>query len=508
MYEEFKKFFTLTQSSNQGSDYVCKVGVGGEVYKALESSLIADAAKNINIAGFRPGKAPIDLVKQRVGKDMDAEIKNKVAGFVFRFVREQTGTFPLGVDRVDVNFDSKGVGEVSLEFSQGIDFSDRDYLQENFNNYILDQDSDDFKLRVKSSLLEMGFYTSTEADYRASELDLLSVDLLISDAESDAEGEALEPTRHNFELILHSDPEKINESLKFMPQMLLDTRLDINNRLFGTKVGDSFILNLNLNLDKTGVDFDTDGEVEIKVCSIRRLVRYNDANLLTLEDAKDFLTKNNISTLEEATNYFENSAKNMTVKSFENLNYQSKVLQLMNRVFKNLSTYEVPKKVYERNRKKLCKIIDFTKIQVRDVDERIRNDFIHRLYIDYFANFYGIELSQEEKFKLMMDVMTRYNLDQNILSILMKDPMGVFNLAVINAISGRVFFKILNDSKVRFTDHRVSFDVLEENLKDFDHLRHYYYFQDSFNNELMATLIENQQEETDSGHVHDENCNH
>ena len=63
------------------------VTVPADVIEAQQKKLIGEYAAHARIAGFRPGKAPVSVVKQKFGKDLQKELVQRVTQEAYKSVR-------------------------------------------------------------------------------------------------------------------------------------------------------------------------------------------------------------------------------------------------------------------------------------------------------------------------------------------------------------------------------------------------------------------------------------
>ena len=63
------------------------VTVPADVIDAHQKKLLGEYASHARIAGFRPGKAPVSVVKQKFGKDLQKELVQRVTQEAYKSVR-------------------------------------------------------------------------------------------------------------------------------------------------------------------------------------------------------------------------------------------------------------------------------------------------------------------------------------------------------------------------------------------------------------------------------------
>jgi len=77
------------------------VVVPAEFIEKQREKLLGEYASQARIAGFRPGKAPVALIKQKFGKDLEQELSRRIAQEAYANVREEKSLNIYAV--VDVN---------------------------------------------------------------------------------------------------------------------------------------------------------------------------------------------------------------------------------------------------------------------------------------------------------------------------------------------------------------------------------------------------------------------
>ncbi len=83
------------------------VAVSAEEIAAAESTLIKEFSSQARLPGFRPGKAPLDMVKRRYAKELDEELKRKISNDAYK-----AGIADSKLDVFSL-VDAKGVSDIA-----------------------------------------------------------------------------------------------------------------------------------------------------------------------------------------------------------------------------------------------------------------------------------------------------------------------------------------------------------------------------------------------------------
>ncbi|MEM9226841.1 MAG: trigger factor [Verrucomicrobiota bacterium] len=83
---------------------------------AKENALVGEFAKQAKIPGFRPGKAPRDMIKKRFAKELEAEVRQKLIGEAYQYAMEESKLSVLTLIDVD-NQEFPLDAEASLKFT-------------------------------------------------------------------------------------------------------------------------------------------------------------------------------------------------------------------------------------------------------------------------------------------------------------------------------------------------------------------------------------------------------
>lgn len=86
------------------------VAVPADAISSEETRLVQEFAKQAKLPGFRPGKAPAGLIKKRYAKDIQNELKSKVANLAFKNAVDEQGLKVYSIVEVD-GIDNVVIGE-------------------------------------------------------------------------------------------------------------------------------------------------------------------------------------------------------------------------------------------------------------------------------------------------------------------------------------------------------------------------------------------------------------
>lgn len=87
----------INASRTNIANAVIKVDIEADKYNKMFAVVAKEAAKNVNISGFRKGKVPIKLVKMQYSKELSSDTENKIVTDAF-----EKGIKELGLSKNDV----------------------------------------------------------------------------------------------------------------------------------------------------------------------------------------------------------------------------------------------------------------------------------------------------------------------------------------------------------------------------------------------------------------------
>jgi trigger factor len=104
----------VTETLSDGLRRAFSVVVPAAEIEGRVKTKLADITKTIRLPGFRPGKVPVNLVRQRYGASVMAEVMQDALNTAADQVVEERGLRPAGQPRVSLNGEPKiGKGEAS-----------------------------------------------------------------------------------------------------------------------------------------------------------------------------------------------------------------------------------------------------------------------------------------------------------------------------------------------------------------------------------------------------------
>lgn len=126
----------------------------GDINKKVEARL-ASLAKNIKIPGFRPGKVPLKIVKQKHGKDVLAEVLENAVADSSQKVMEERNIYPAMQPKIEVASFDEGkdlVYNLSLEIYPEVPEFEFDKIK--LEKYVVEaseEDTEDALKRLQES---------------------------------------------------------------------------------------------------------------------------------------------------------------------------------------------------------------------------------------------------------------------------------------------------------------------------------------------------------------------
>lgn len=196
--------------------------IGPRIEKSLR-----EYRKKMTVPGFRPGMAPMGLVKKRIGQEVEQEQVDEYIQEIFR-----TEIFPkhnpVGEPKVISN--TYEDGKLRLEFEIGVkpEYELADLKSIGVDKLVHDVTDEEVEKEYQANLRRSGEWSETEE--AATETDRVTVDVVMLDAEGNETEDA------DKDLVLDFDRE---ENAEYKAQ------------LTGKKAGEETVLNLKEADDKT-----------------------------------------------------------------------------------------------------------------------------------------------------------------------------------------------------------------------------------------------------------------
>lgn len=82
------------------------VTIPSEVIKNEEAKLLQETAQKVKLPGFRPGKVPVQLLKTKFAKGLNAELKEKIIVAAHQFIINTAGLDLYAIIKVDIQNDN------------------------------------------------------------------------------------------------------------------------------------------------------------------------------------------------------------------------------------------------------------------------------------------------------------------------------------------------------------------------------------------------------------------
>lgn len=104
----------VTPTLNEGLKRAFTVVVPSADLQTRRNARLAEVARDVKLPGFRPGKVPASLVKQRYGASVNAELLEQIVNDATTKLMQEQNLRPANQPKVDLV--SAGEGDADLEF--------------------------------------------------------------------------------------------------------------------------------------------------------------------------------------------------------------------------------------------------------------------------------------------------------------------------------------------------------------------------------------------------------
>ena len=141
------------------------VNVPGETIAEEEALLLKNFVKQARIPGFRPGKVPLDMVKQRFKKEIGKELNRKIFSKAYEMVVNDDGLKVYSVIETSLDPDdtlTSALNEVSFTVDVTPDFELPDYTQCELKVAKLETTGEEVEAAKKQILEERARYEVTD----------------------------------------------------------------------------------------------------------------------------------------------------------------------------------------------------------------------------------------------------------------------------------------------------------------------------------------------------------
>jgi trigger factor len=93
-----------------------RIEVPAEVIEREIGSSLVTLRQKVKIPGFRPGKAPVNLIEKRFGKEIEAEVLEKVVPEHYNMALREADLHPISMPELEEKFDFKRNNPLELTF--------------------------------------------------------------------------------------------------------------------------------------------------------------------------------------------------------------------------------------------------------------------------------------------------------------------------------------------------------------------------------------------------------
>jgi len=410
----------VTVESNKGLSSELKVVVDKkDIEKKIESRL-HELKDTINLKGFRPGKAPMELLKKQFGSAVYGEVLDKtLQQSAFDALKEKKIT-PANQPKIDVKKSGEGQDlEFVISVEQVPEIEKIDFNKIELNKYEVKSDKKEIDERLKN--IAEGNKKYVEKKDKAQKDDLVVFDFVATVEGKDFEGNKGE----KLQIVLGKD--------LFVP--------GFDEQLIGTKAGDEKIAKVNLpdNYPKKEL---AGKETEFK-CKIKEVKKAEDQKIddafaknmgaKDLKDLEDMIAK-------QISREFENVSDQLLKKEIldeldKKYNFELPKSLLEDEV-KNVEHTLVHEKMDELRAKgeKFNHEHDHDRIKLDDKDKKNALEIAKRrvklaLLLNKTGEENQIKVSQEElKFELEKQLRNYPGQEKNIRDFYQKNPSELVKL--------------------------------------------------------------------------------
>ena len=92
----------VKELKNEGLSYELEVKVGKDELEKQTDDRLKEYAKTLKVPGFRPGKVPLNVVKQRYGRSVMGEVLEKTVNDTSLKAMEEKGLKPATQPKIEV----------------------------------------------------------------------------------------------------------------------------------------------------------------------------------------------------------------------------------------------------------------------------------------------------------------------------------------------------------------------------------------------------------------------
>jgi trigger factor len=108
---------------------VLRIIIEGEEFLNKKKEVYEDIGKNLKVAGFRPGRAPLDIVEKRYGKVLEEEFLNRTLPFFYQSALLANGLLAASAPKIyDVSMDKQRLSfSAEVEIKPEVTIKESDY---------------------------------------------------------------------------------------------------------------------------------------------------------------------------------------------------------------------------------------------------------------------------------------------------------------------------------------------------------------------------------------------
>jgi trigger factor len=164
-----------------GLKYKMKITVEAADLARHKSRLAKNYAHHVNIPGFRPGKAPLELVARKLGPELDAEVQENAISQAMREVLESRKLKPSTDPKMEIGArNDDGSFDFTVEFESFPDVDVKDYLGVQVTEPVVPEITDeDITGSLDRMREQMAKFEEKAADSVGNEADMAVVDLTV-----------------------------------------------------------------------------------------------------------------------------------------------------------------------------------------------------------------------------------------------------------------------------------------------------------------------------------------
>ena len=422
-----------------------EVIVPGEEIESQIDVKIKEIAPKSNLPGFRPGKAPINLIKKKYEKDILGEIINQTIQEKSKKLLEEKKLTPLRMPKIEIKKFEK---LVSLEFIIQIDLQPEiklcDLSKIKLIKYTVDISKKEIDESYKKFLDNQSSYIPIKKNRAVKKDDQVNISFECEDT--------------NISENLRKQ-ENINVIIGSTHQILPNLDKTIVNKK--AKKDDEFEIIIKLpSSDKPSITKDYKFKIKIKEISEIQKIKVDE----------EFLKKIQINSFSELKKKIEDNLRNQ----YSTINDEIIKKQLLDNLEKE-HNFDLPEGILKDEFDSIWKKVDLAKkekrldpddVNLSDKDLKNRYEKIASrrvklgLLVTNIANTHNIEVTNEEISSGLTEYAKNFpNQEKQVLEYFKKNP------SEIEVIRGPIFEKKTLDfllSKVKQTDKKVSVKELHD----------------------------------------------